>query len=120
LTQLLVLCDVDGTLFLTHDPLAGEALTETLEERFDVRPSHDAIETVDHAGQTALRIARLLLEQAGVPANSIDVGLARWCPHFADRYLELLAGRTRAAGARHPTRIEPWRSSRRPATASRS
>jgi phosphoglycolate phosphatase len=89
--RLLVLLDVDGTLFVTHDTLAGEALNETLEERFDVRLPEDAIERVDHEGQTSLRIARLVLEAAGVDAEQIDGGLATWCPRFAERYLELLA-----------------------------
>src|SRR5919202_1301213 len=35
-TPLLALFDVDGTLFLTHDPLAGLALRETLAERYGV------------------------------------------------------------------------------------
>ena len=56
--RLLVLLDVDGTLFLTHDPLAGRALQETLGERFGVRLHDDAIEQVDHEAQTSLRIAR--------------------------------------------------------------
>jgi phosphoglycolate phosphatase len=89
--RLLVLLDVAGTLFLTHDPLAGQALTETLEEWFDVRLRDDPIERVDHAGQTSLRIARLVLEAADVEASRIDDGLAEWCPRFADRYTELLA-----------------------------
>jgi phosphoglycolate phosphatase len=89
--RLLVLFDVDGTLLLTHDPLAGVALRETLEERFDVRLREDAIERVDHAGRTSLRIARLVLEAAGVDAARIDAGLAQWCPRFARRYTWLLA-----------------------------
>jgi phosphoglycolate phosphatase len=88
--QLLVLFDVDGTLFLTDDPLAGRALRETLEERFDVGLPEDAIEHVDHAGQTSLRIARLVLEAAGL-AEIAAGRLAAWCPRFAERYLELLA-----------------------------
>jgi len=88
--RLLVLFDVDGTLFLTVDPLAGRALRETLEERFDVRLPADAIEHVDHAGQTSLRIARLVLEAAGTTGVDRD-DLAAWCPRFAERYLELLA-----------------------------
>jgi phosphoglycolate phosphatase-like HAD superfamily hydrolase len=91
LTRLLVLLDVDGTLFLTHDPLAGEAMHETLEERFELRLRQDAPERVDHDGQTALRIARLVLAEAGVEAGRIDASLPGWCPRFAERYLELLA-----------------------------
>jgi phosphoglycolate phosphatase len=89
--RLLVLFDVDGTLFLTHDPLAGQALQETLQERFGVRIPDDAIEHVDHEGQTSLRIARLVLEAANVDAERVDDGLAEWCPCFAERYVGLLA-----------------------------
>ena len=89
--RLLVLFDVDGTLFLTHDPLAGQALHETLQERFGVRLPDDAIEHVDHEGQTSLRIARLVLEAAGVEAARVGDGLVEWCPRFAERYIELLA-----------------------------
>lgn len=88
--RLLVLLDVDGTLFLTDDPLAGQALRETLEERFDVELPTDAIGRVDHAGQTSLRIGRLVLEAAGRTVDATD--LTAWCPRFAERYLELLAG----------------------------
>ena len=85
-----MLFDVDGTLFLTHDPLAGEALRESLRERFDVRLPDDAMENVDHQGQTSLRIARLILEAATLDEATIDAGLAEWCPRFAERYVELL------------------------------
>jgi len=88
--RLLVLVDVDGTLFLTQDPLAGQALQETLEEQFDARLPADSIERVDHAGQTSLRIARLVLEAAGL-ADIDSRRLSAWCPRFAERYLELLA-----------------------------
>ena len=89
--RLLVLLDVDGTLFLTHDPLAGRALHETLQERFGVRLPDDAIEQIDHEGQTSLRIGRLVLEAAGVDGERIADGLAEWCPRFAERYAELFA-----------------------------
>jgi phosphoglycolate phosphatase len=87
---LLVLFDVDSTLFLTHEPLGGEALRESLRERFDVRLPDDAMENVDHQGQTSLRIARLILEVATLDDATIDAGLAEWCPRFAERYVELL------------------------------
>lgn len=87
---LLVLFDVDGTLFLTHDPLAGQAVQETLGSRFEVPIPTDAIERVDHSGQTSLRIARLVLLDAGVDEAVIDAGLPRWCAAFTERYLELL------------------------------
>jgi len=87
LTPLLVLLDVDGTLFLTHDPLAGRALRETLSERFSVELPEDALERVDHEGQTSLRIGRLVLRDAGLDAPE----LGPWCAEFAKRYLELLS-----------------------------
>ena len=90
--RLLILLDVDGTLFLTHDPLAGRALRETLQERFDVRLTEDAVEGADHPGQTSLRIARLVLEAEGVDPPTVDAGLPAWCQAFAARYLDLLAG----------------------------
>jgi len=87
LTPLLVLFDVDGTLFLTHDPLAGRALRESLSERFRVELPEDALERVDHEGQTSLRIGRLVLRDAGLDAPE----LGPWCAEFAKRYLELLS-----------------------------
>jgi phosphoglycolate phosphatase-like HAD superfamily hydrolase len=90
-TRLLILFDVDGTLFLTDDPLAGRALSDTLNERFGVDLPPDAIEHVDHEGQTALRIARLVLQRAGLEDAEIDRGLDAWCARFAERYVEVLA-----------------------------
>ena len=87
MTPLLVLLDVDGTLFLTHDPLASRALRETLSERFRVELPEDALERVDHEGQTSLRIGRLVLRDAGLDAPE----LGPWCAEFAKRYLELLS-----------------------------
>jgi phosphoglycolate phosphatase len=84
---LLVLLDVDGTLFLTDDPLAGQALRETLSEHFGVELPGDAIERVDHEGQPTLRIARLVLREAGVD----EPDLRPWCADFSQRYLALLA-----------------------------
>jgi phosphoglycolate phosphatase len=87
---LLVLFDVDGTLFLTHDALSGQALRETLEAHFGVDLPEDAIERIPHLGQTSLKIARLVLHDAGLDDHALDGGLRAWCPEFAARYLELL------------------------------
>lgn len=87
---LLVLFDVDGTLFLTRDPLAGEALRRTLEERFRVELPPEPVRQVDHPGQTCLRIARLVLREAGLSDEQIDSGLRDWCLAFGERYVELL------------------------------
>jgi phosphoglycolate phosphatase len=86
--RLLALFDVDGTLFLTHDPIAGVALRETLAERYAVELPEDAIDRIDHEGQTSLRIGRLVLLAAGFEESE---GLSEWCERFADRYVELLA-----------------------------
>lgn len=88
MTPLLALFDVDGTLLLTHDPLAGVALRDTLAEQYAVKLPEDAIDRVDHDGQTSLRIGRLVLAAAGVEEPQ---GLHDWCGHFAERYVELLA-----------------------------
>ena len=92
---LLVLFDMDGTLFLTHDALSGQALRETLEAHFGADLLEDAVERVPHAGQTSLKIARLVLHDAGLDDHALDdhaleAGLRDWCPEFAARYLELL------------------------------
>lgn len=88
---LLVLFDVDGTLFLTHDSLAGQAMRETLGATFGASLAEDAVERVDHLGQTSLRIARLVLQAAGLGETVIDAGLRGWCASFGERYLALLA-----------------------------
>ena len=88
--SLLVLFDVDGTLFLTHDALSGQALRETLEAHFGVHLPDDAVERVPHPGQTSLKIARLILQHAGLDDHAVEADLRDWCPEFAARYLELL------------------------------
>ena len=87
---LLALFDVDGTLFLTHDPLSSEALFATVRELYPVAPPSDAVERVDHAGQTAKRIARLVLRSEGLDDSAIDPSLEECCARFGDRYVALL------------------------------
>jgi len=88
---LLLLFDVDGTLFMTSDALVGRAVVGTLEQAFGVRLPADAIDRVDHAGQTTKRIGRLVLYDAGLDEEAVDAGLEAWCATVAPRYLELLA-----------------------------
>ena len=89
--MLLVLFDVDKTLFMTSDPLMGEATTDAIEAVWGLKLPGDAIKGVDHAGQTAMRITRELLRSAGLDDDEIDPGLERWCSEASDRYLDRLA-----------------------------
>ena len=89
--MLLVLFDVDKTLFMTSDPLMGHATTDAIETVWGLQLPGDAIRGVDHAGQTALRITREVLCAAGLGDDEIDPQLARWCAEASRRYLELLA-----------------------------
>ena len=90
-SRTLVLFDIDGTLFLTSDPLVGRATLDAIDEVWEVRLPDDAIGKVDHPGQTAQRITRLVLEAAGMDDEQIDGGLPQWCELVSGRYLELLA-----------------------------
>ena len=87
----LVLFDVDKTLFMTSDPLMGQATTHAIETVWGIRLPGDAIRSVDHAGQTATRITREMLRAAGLDDAAIDPQLARWCTEASQGYLELLA-----------------------------
>ena len=91
MTELLALFDLDGTLFLTHDPLSGRALVATLEQVYGVQVQADAPANVEHRGLTAKRIGRNVLRAAGVADAAVDERLDTWCAVFAERYLELLA-----------------------------
>jgi len=88
---MLVLFDVDKTLFMTSDPLMGQATTAAIETVWGRRLDDDAIRHVDHAGQTATRITRLLLRADGLPDDEIDRGIDEWCREASARYLELLS-----------------------------
>jgi phosphoglycolate phosphatase-like HAD superfamily hydrolase len=88
---LLVLFDVDKTLFMSSDPLMGQATTDAIETVWGLTLPEDAIRGVDHSGQTAMRITREMLRTAGLDDNEIDPLLARWCIEASRRYLELFA-----------------------------
>jgi len=90
LTALLALFDLDGTLFLTHDPLSGIALIQTLDQVYGIEVAEDAPTNVEHRGLTAKRIGRNVLRAAGLADPAIDARLDPWCAAFASRYLKLL------------------------------
>jgi phosphoglycolate phosphatase-like HAD superfamily hydrolase len=70
----------------------GRATLDAVEEVWGLRLPPDAIGKVDHPGQTAQRITRLVLEAAGEDDEHIEAGLPRWCGLVSARYLDLLAG----------------------------
>jgi len=87
---LLALFDVDGTLLLSDDPVAGEAFVGALHDCYPVDPPLDAVAGTDHPGQTAQRIARLVLRNERLADAEIDEHLVAWCSRFGKRYVELL------------------------------
>jgi phosphoglycolate phosphatase len=80
----LVLFDVDGTLFLTPDRLFGQALKAAVEDVYGLRLAGDALDRCDHPGQTTLKILRELTGR--------DDRLQDCCRRTAERYLDLLEG----------------------------
>jgi len=91
LSGLLALFDLDGTLFLIHDPLSGRALRETLEEVYGTEVAANAPDNVEHRGLSARRIARNVLRAAGLSDEEVDRRLPEWCSRYAERYLDQLA-----------------------------
>ena len=88
---MLVLFDVDKTLFMTSDPLMGRATTDAIEAVWGIPLPRDAIRSVNHPGQTATRITRELLRADGLTDDEITPLLDKWCVEASSRYLELLA-----------------------------
>ena len=91
MSGLLALFDLDGTLFLAHDPLSARALRATLEEVYGIDVAANAPDNVEHRGLSAQRIARNVLHSAGLSDTEIDERLSSWCSRYAERYVELLA-----------------------------
>jgi phosphoglycolate phosphatase-like HAD superfamily hydrolase len=87
---LLVLFDVDGTLFLSHDPLAQEATLDAIDEVYGLRIEGDPMADVAHAGRTARWITGEILRRAGLDETRIQDGLDAWCEAVSRSYLRLL------------------------------
>jgi phosphoglycolate phosphatase len=89
--MLLLLLDVDGTLFLSDDPLVGEATAEAARAVWGIDIAPDCLAEPVHDGRLALAQMRALARDAGVPEPEIDAGLPRWCALHAQLYLARLA-----------------------------
>ena len=89
--MLLLLLDVDGTLFLTDDPLVGEATAEAAHEVWGIDLAPNCLAEPLHDGGLALGQMHALARRAGVPEPEIDAGLPRWCARHAELYLARLA-----------------------------
>jgi phosphoglycolate phosphatase len=89
--MLLLLLDVDGTLFLTDDPLVGEATAEAAREVWGIELPTDCLAQPAHDGALALGQMHALARGAGVPEPEIDAGLPRWCARHAELYVARLA-----------------------------
>jgi phosphoglycolate phosphatase len=85
-----VLFDVDGTLFLTHDPLFEDALIAAADDVYDLQLTQACLDRTDHPGQTSLKIAREVLHDAGLDDAAIDPRLAECCAAISTRYLALV------------------------------
>jgi phosphoglycolate phosphatase len=88
---LLVLFDVDGTLFLTPDDLYNQALAAAVRDVYGYELTSESFAGVDHPGETATRGLRKLLLANGLAPAAIEDGLAKWCKRHAELYVELLA-----------------------------
>jgi phosphoglycolate phosphatase len=89
--MLLLLMDVDGTLFLTDDPLVGEATAEAAREVWGIDLAAGCLAEPMHDGGIALGQMRAMARRAGVAEPEIDAGLPRWCALHAELYLARLA-----------------------------
>jgi phosphoglycolate phosphatase len=89
--RLLVLFDVDGTLFLTPDDLYGEALVDAVRDVYRHELTREVLARSDNAGETARAGLRNLLHAEGLADDVIDAGLERWTKRLTERYLELLS-----------------------------
>jgi phosphoglycolate phosphatase len=89
--MLLLLLDVDGTLFLTDDPLVGEATAEAARQVWGIDLAGDCLAQPAHDGALALGQMHALARRAGVPEPEIETGLSRWCALHAELYVARLA-----------------------------
>src|SRR4051794_36486030 len=86
-SQRLLLFDIDGTLLSyggAREPAA--ALVQSLSEVYGVELPHDAVRRVGPQGKTDQRIAREILEEAGVPPEQVAARRDAWVRRTAELY----------------------------------
>jgi beta-phosphoglucomutase-like phosphatase (HAD superfamily) len=120
LTVLLALFDLDGTLFLTHDPISGRALVATLQQVYDVDVPAEAPANVEHRGLTAKRIARNVLRAVGLTDEASTSGWIHGAGASATDTSSLSPKPIRAVGGRARAQPRVWLACGPPASASRS
>ena len=89
--MLLLLFDIDGTLFLTDDRLANEVSLAAAQDVFGVELPADCVSQIDHPGRTSLSIIKEVLLRHGLPERVVEAGLPHWCKRNCERYVALLA-----------------------------
>lgn len=99
---MLILFDVDGTLFLTPDALYGDALVAAIREAYGITLERQALEGTDHPGTTAMAGIRTILRGQGLDDAQVDERLVACCRLLADRYLELLPSADTSGWERAP------------------
>lgn len=86
-SPLLLLFDIDGTLLSYGGAREhAAALVQALSEVYDLELPEDAVRRVGPWGKTDQRIAREILESAGLPPERIDARREDWIERTAELY----------------------------------
>ena len=109
LSELLVLFDIDGTLFLTSDPLVGRATLDAIREVWELDIPADAIGKVDHPGQTAQRITRPCWRPPAWTTSTSTPAFLAGASASPGATSSCWLTRTRPTGKPHPVRRRRWR-----------
>ena len=87
---LLVLFDVDRTLFVSSDSLYGKALAAAVHEVYGLRLSEDAFARTENAGRPRGPASTSCSPPRASTTRRSTPGWRRWTDRLTDRYLELL------------------------------
>src|SRR6476469_9389897 len=94
MTDLLLLFDIDGTLLRYGGAREhAAALVQALREIYEIDLPDDAVQQVGPWGKTDQRIAREVLEAAGVDQAAIPARRDRWIERSWEIYRDMDLGR---------------------------